>query len=151
MDKNWYKNQLADQDIRLTESRELVLSVLTANQQKHLTVEEIYMLAHGENPSIGMATVYRTADLLVKHGIVQKFEFGEGKARYELSHRPDEKGHHHHLVCKKCKKIINYDDFPGEETAFLQQVEEGLSIRYGFEVEDHIIQFYGYCQDCRAV
>jgi len=148
MTENWYTKQLKEQDVRLTDGRELVLNVLTANQNSHLTVEEIYMEAHQENPSIGMATVYRTVDLLVKHGIAQKFEFGEGKARYELVPKPGETGHHHHLVCKNCKKIINYDDFLEEEKDFLNQVEAGLSNRYDFEVEDHMIQFYGYCNDC---
>ena len=151
MADNWYKTQLKEQDVRLTDGRQLVLDILTENQSEHLTVEDIYVIAHGENPSLGMATVYRTVDLLVKHGIAQKFEFGEGKARYELVPKPGDPGHHHHLVCKKCKKIVNYDDFPEEEKSFLNMVEEGLSDRYNFEIEDHMIQFYGYCRDCEGI
>jgi len=148
MEKNWHWNQLKEQDIRITEGRELVLDILAENSGEHLTVEDIYMKAHQQNPSLGMATVYRTVDLLVNLGLAQRFEFGEGKARYELVPRPDEPGHHHHLVCKNCKRIINYDDFMDEEKEFLHTVEEGLSRRYNFEIEDHMIQFYGYCKDC---
>lgn len=144
----WHKSQLEEQDIRLTEGRQLVLNVLDEHKNQHLTVEEIYMNAYEANPSIGMATIYRTMDLLVKHGIAQKFEFGEGKARYELVPRPGQPGHHHHLICKKCKRIINYDDFMQEEKDFLGQVEEDLSRKYNFEIEDHLIQFYGFCRDC---
>lgn len=150
MANNWYREQLREQDIRWTDGRELVLSVLADHQNSHLTVEEIYMQAHQANTSIGMASVYRTVDLLVKHGIAQKFEFGEGKARYEFVAKSGKSGHHHHLVCKICKKIINYDDFPEEEKAFLNKIEKGLSVGYNFAVEDHMIQFYGYCKRCKG-
>jgi len=146
----WHRNLLRNQNIRLTDGRELVLSILEENQQSHLTVEQIYMAAYGQNPSIGMATVYRTVDLLVQCGIAQKFEFGEGKARYELVPKPDEPGHHHHLVCKECNKIINYDEFLDEEKEFLGIVESGLAARYNFIIEDHMIQFYGCCKECRS-
>lgn len=148
MEENWYHEQLKQQDVRLTDGRELILSILSENSGDHLTVEELYMKAYERNPSIGMATIYRTVDLLVNLGLAQRFEFGEGKARYELVPRPDEPGHHHHIICKNCKRIINYDDFMEEEKEFLELVEQGLSERYNFEIEDHMIQFYGYCRDC---
>lgn len=148
MDHSWHRTQLEKQEIRLTEGREVILSVLADNMTDHPTVEEIYLKAHERNPSIGMATVYRTVDLLVSQGLAQKFEFGEGKARYELVPRPGEPGHHHHLVCKCCNKIINYDDFPEAEKQYLDIAEQGISERYNFCIEDHQIQFYGYCRDC---
>jgi len=146
---NWYFNQLKDQGVRLTEGRELILDILHEYNGHHLTVEELYMHAYDKNPSIGMATVYRTVDLLVKLGIAQKFEFGEGKARYELVPKPEEPGHHHHLICNKCKKIINYDDFMEEEKHYLQIVEKGLEERYDFDIDDHKIMFMGECKDCQ--
>ncbi len=147
--QNWYFKQLRQQGVRLTEGRELLLEILHEHNGSHLTVEELYMYAYEENPSIGMATVYRTVDLLVKMGIAQKFEFGEGKARYELVPKPDEPGHHHHLICNNCKKIINYDDFMEEEKHYLQIVEKGLENRYNFNIVDHKIMFMGECKDCQ--
>jgi len=149
MTENWHLSKLEEQDLRLTESRELILSILSKHMSQHLTVEEIYMKVHSDNPSIGMATVYRTMDLLVNHGLAQKFEFGEGKARYELVPSPEKPGHHHHLVCKNCQKIINYDDFMDEEKQFLQTVEQGLEDRYDFQVTNHQIIFYGICEKCQ--
>ncbi len=149
MNDEWYRTRLLEQDIRLTDGRNLILSVLTGHMNQHLTVEEIYLEAHKQNPSIGMATVYRTVDLLVTNGLAQKFEFGEGKARYELVPSPGAAGHHHHLICKHCNKIINYDEFMDEEKEFLQDVERGLERRYDFRIQDHQIQFYGRCEECR--
>ncbi len=149
MNEEWYRTKLVEQDIRLTEGRDLILSILTDHMNRHMTVEDIYMEAHKHNPSIGMATIYRTVDLLVTCGLAQKFEFGEGKARYELVPSPGEPGHHHHLICKNCNKIINYDDFMNEEKEFLQSVEQGLENRYAFRILDHQIQFYGRCRECQ--
>jgi len=148
MSDSWYTVRLRKNNLRVTNERQLVLSVLDRNHQRHLTVEEIYLQAHDEKPSIGMATVYRAVNLFVQHGILHKFEFGDGKARYEMVPGPEEPGHHHHLICKKCQKILNYDDFMEVERKFLEIVESGLERRYHFRIDDHIIHFYGCCETC---
>ena len=148
MNEHWYKTRLKENNLRITEERQLVLSVLSHNVRKHLTVEEIYLQAHDAKPSIGMSTVYRAVNLFVEFGIINKLEFGEGKARYELIPGPRKPDHHHHLICKKCQKVLNYDDFIEAERQFLEIVESGLQQRYHFRIDEHIIQFYGYCEDC---
>lgn len=148
MDDHWYTARLKKHNVQLTGERQLVLSVLARNQQRHLTVEEIYLQAHDEKPSIGMATVYRAMNLFIRYGILHKFDFGEGRARYEMVPEPGKPGHHHHLICLRCRKIINYDDFMEAERTFLEIMESGLARRYHFHIDDHIIHFYGYCEAC---
>ncbi|HNS31957.1 MAG TPA: transcriptional repressor, partial [bacterium] len=79
----WLKERLAAEGFRNTESRRIILDILSKTS-RHLSAEDIYFIVRGINPSIGFATVYRTLDLLTRMGIVQKFDFGEGRSRYEL-------------------------------------------------------------------
>lgn len=132
---------------RLTTPRKAILMLLSQTDD-HPSVEEIYLDVHKKNPSIGMTTVYRTLDLLVSWGVVHKFDFGEGRARYELIDHPNGLGHHHHLICCNCKSIINYTDLIDKEIELLTKLEKRLSKRYDFNINSHIIEFYGVCKDC---
>jgi Fur family ferric uptake transcriptional regulator len=80
--------------------------------------------------------------------MVSKFDTGDDKARYEFADGPHAKGHHHHLVCTSCRRIVDYTDFIKEEMDLLRKTEEGLSKKYGFKINSHVMQFYGLCQDC---
>jgi Fur family ferric uptake transcriptional regulator len=133
---------------RMTRPREAILDVL-AKTPEHLSAEDIYLAVHKFYPNIGLTTVYRNLELLADMGMVVKFEFGQGKAKYELADSYSKKGHHHHLVCKTCGKIIDYSDFMKDEVAFLNNTEKGLSEKYSFAISDHVIQFYGYCSRCK--
>jgi len=115
--------------------------------KKHLSAEEVYFKAHKIFPQLGLTTVYRTLELLTVMGELNKFDFGDGRARYELIEGSDQE-HHHHLVCTECKRIINYSDFVDEELEFLKSAEKGLSKKYNFKIKNHIIQFYGLCDKC---
>lgn len=143
----WWYDRLKDSGARLTEPRELVLEILRSADE-HLTATDIYVQAHRIKPSIGLTTVYRTLELLIQLGIVQKFELGEGKARFELVDKPEGKGHHH-LVCLKCRKIIDHSDISEDEKEFLSRIESRLNKKYNFQLLDHLMWFYGVCRDCR--
>lgn len=134
---------------RMTKPREAIMDVL-GKTKDHLSAEDIYLSVHKFYPNIGLTTVYRNLELMVEMGMVVKFEFGQGKAKYELADNYGTKGHHHHLVCLKCAKIIDYSDFMDDEVKFLKSVEKGLSKKYNFEINDHIIQFQGICRKCQA-
>ena len=82
-------------------------------------------------------------------GVVSKFDFGDGRARYELAGKTESENHHHHLVCINCNRVINYTDFVDEEVEFLKKTENALSKKYNFEIKDHVIQFYGLCDQCK--
>jgi Fur family ferric uptake transcriptional regulator len=99
-------------------------------------------------PDIGLTTVYRTLDLLVRMGLINKLTFGDGPSRYEFkSEKKNE--HHHHFLCTKCGKIIDYSDFIDEELELVKKTEETLSKKYNFKVLDHNIEFCGLCDKCQ--
>ncbi len=133
---------------RMTASREAIVSVLEETRE-HLSAEDVYFQVHKKYPRIGLTTVYRNLELLVEMGVLSKFAFGDGRARYELKLAVDgAEEHHHHLVCTECGKVINYSDFMDEEKKFLRLAEKGLAKKYDFEITDHVIQFLGHCKKC---
>ncbi len=146
--KNWWKEILKQNGISFTKIRETIINILQ-NTESHLSAKEIYIIAHKKNKSIGLTSVYRTLDILTKLGLLHKFEFGDGEARYELDEKVNNKSHHHHLVCVRCNKIIDYTDFVKDETDFINKSEKGLSKIYNFDIKGHMIRFYGFCEKCR--
>lgn len=134
---------------RLTVSREAIIDIL-ANTNEHLSAEDIYMAVHPQYPAIGLTTIYRTLELLEQTGIVSKFDFGHGRAKYELSEEYGNKKHHHHLICKRCGKIVDYSDFLDAELEYIKITEQGLKKKYNFDIKDHLIHFYGICPECKT-
>ncbi len=145
-----WQGQFKGYGYRLTLSRQAILEVLSRTRE-HLSAEEIYHQVHKIHPASGIATVYRTLELLVQLQMVYKFDFGDGRARYELQRNVDNKqDHHHHLICIHCQRIINYTEFIDEEVELLKKTERGLEKKYGFKIMKHILHFYGLCQQCRG-
>lgn len=134
--------------LRITEPRRIIIDIL-AGTKEHVSAEEVYMQVHRVYPNVGLTTVYRTLDLLEGMGVVAKLHFGDGRSRYELIESLTKRGHHHHLVCTKCKRVIDYDDFVAEELELLKKVERELSKKHGFQIMGHVIQFYGKCPRCK--
>lgn len=145
---NWHR-RFRNRGLRFTEPRRMILDVLGGTKE-HLSAEDIYVRVHREYPNVGLTTVYRNLDLLERMGIIAKFQFGDGRSRFELVRSAQKPGHHHHLVCANCKKIIDYDDFVEEEIELLNKVENVLSNRHGFRITGHVIQFYGLCKSCQT-
>jgi len=145
--KPWCRAKLKGGGYKVTVGREAILDILS-HADEHLSAEDIYMKIHSVYPAIGLTSIYRTLDILVNLGMVHKFDFGHGRARYELVEGPKRKPHHHHLVCTDCGRVIDYTDFIEEEVALLKKTEESLSRKYRFRIDDHIIQFYGVCHIC---
>ena len=135
---------------RMTVPRQIIVDVLH-NTAKHLSAEEVYFAVHKIHPAIGLTTVYRNLELLVQGGVVSKFDFGDGRARYEFVRGQNKAEHHHHLVCKGCGRVINYTDFIEEEVELLKKTEKGLAKKYNFDITDHLIQFYGFCEKCKNI
>lgn len=135
---------------RLTAAREAVVGILaSAGTGEHLSAEDIYRRIHGSPPAVGLTSVYRTLDLLVHLGVADKFDFGDGRARYELAESPRGVPHHHHLVCDSCGLIIDYHEFMDEELRLVKRTEEWLSQRYGFQITGHVMNFHGLCAACK--
>jgi len=147
--RRWIHQMMLAEGLRMTQARMAILDILSKENVKHPSAEDIYFTVHRINPTIGLATVYRTLDLLTRMGVIQKFDFGDGKARYELM-MDDTSPHHHHLVCTVCGKVIDYTDFTDEEKELIERTEKALSERYKFKIKNHIIQFYGVCNECNG-
>lgn len=144
----WWHGRFRGCGYKITLGREAILNALI-KADKHLSAEDIYQKVHTTYPAIGLTTVYRTLEILVNMGLVFKFDFGDGRARYELVEGSRKSHHHHHLVCTNCKRVIDYTDFVDDEIELLKKTEQGLSKKYSFEITNHVIQFYGLCGQCK--
>jgi Fur family ferric uptake transcriptional regulator len=138
------KHPLQVDVFRWTLARKAILDLLS-NTSKHLSVKEIYNSLSVLYPKIGLSTVYRTLDLLAQSNLINKLDIGDGKSRYE--YKPDmKKAHHHHLVCTKCGKIIDYSDFTERELKLFREAEKKIAGKHDFQVQEHSIEFYGLCK-----
>lgn len=137
------KKQLHAQGYKLTPQREATLTVLLERESDHLSAEEIFLLVKDKAPEIGLATVYRTLELLSELSIVDKINFGDGVSRYDL--RKEGVNHfHHHLVCMECGSVEEVmEDLLGE-------VEKIVEDDWQFQVKDHRLTFHGICKQCQT-
>jgi len=141
---NW-ENCLRENGYKITFPRKTILSAIE-DHKGHPNAREVFQTLSFKYPEIGLTTVYRTMELFVRLGILKKHDFGDGFSRYEvISGKHD---HHHHLICRKCLKVIEYKDFLDEETALIQKIQGHLEKKYEFRIEDHELDFYGSCRDC---
>lgn len=145
--REFIKAKFAEKGCRFTVPRRAIIDLLNSTKG-HLSAEDVYHRLHPDYPGLGLTTVYRTLELLTEWEIVHKFDFGEGRARFELIDAQG-KNHHHHLICTKCKRIIDYSDFIDEEIELIKKTEKALKKRHNFKVNKHIIEFHGICEKCR--
>ena len=144
MNEEYVKNLLRNKGLKVTSQRLLVLEVMAEHPGEHLTTEEIYDLVRISCPEIGLATIYRTVQILSDLHLIDKVSFDDGIARYELGEEgSDMRHHHHHAICLKCGSVSSFED------DLLERLEEALKDRMGFEVVDHEVKLYGYCSKCR--
>ena len=133
---------------RLTTAREAILELMSISSE-HMSAKEIYASLQGSYPGMGLSTVCRTLDLLVRMGIVTRLSIGDGQSRYEIKLKGKE-DYHHHLICTNCGKIINYSEFVDEELYLVKKTEERLAKKYNFIIRDHNIEFLGLCEKCKG-
>jgi Fur family transcriptional regulator, ferric uptake regulator len=135
------KSNLKENGYKLTPQRRAIVDVIIRNEGNHLTTEELYDLVKLECPEIGLATVYRTVQLLECIGVVCKLDLNDGCNRYELVHE-EENHQHHHLICTECNNVI---EVKGD---LLDTMEHEIEEEYKFKVKNHSLKFYGICSDC---
>jgi Fur family ferric uptake transcriptional regulator len=122
---------------KITPPRLAVLAVIE-QEGEHLNPHEILEQARAIHPALGRATVYRTLELLTQLGIVRPIYVGESGPTYI---RAD--GNHHHLVCARCGRIVDFDQ------CLADGMSQELGQRFGFEITSHLLEFYGVCAECR--
>ncbi len=133
-------NRLRQEDFKLTRQRRIIVGCLLKHREEHPSAEELHQIVREELPDVGLATVYRTLDLLERLDIIRGVNFGDGRTRYELT---SELHQHHHLICGTCGVIEEVDE------DLLGDVEDRIAQRTGFTIVDHDLKLYGVCLDCR--
>ena len=131
------KSNLKENGYKLTPQRRAIINVILNNEGNHLTTEELYELVKAECPEIGLATVYRTVQLLECIGVVCKLDLNDGCNRYELVHE-EENHQHHHLICTECNNVIEV------EGDLLDTMEHEIEDEYKFKVKNHSLKFTGF-------
>ena len=116
----------------MTEQRRVVAQVLETSKD-HPDVEELYFRASKLDPRISIATVYRAVKLFEESGILEKLEFGDGRARYEDADRD----HHDHLIDMQTGEVIEFID------PDIEALQEKIAARLGYELKDHRLELYG--------
>ncbi len=132
-------SRLRRQSRKITGPRAAILEVL--RQHPHpLTNREIFSaLPRGR---CDLATIYRAMHLLEEMGMVKRFDFGDGAARFELVGEGDD-GHHHHLVCTRCAGVIEIEE------CFPRAIESRIAAANGFKQVTHKLEFFGLCPECQ--
>ena len=134
--------RLQDKGYKMTEQRREILQIfLDQPNPHHLSAEDVHSILRNNSSEIGLATVYRSLELLSILGILLKIEFGDGCSRYELNNNPN-LHRHHHLICVKCQKVIEFDEDK------LDELEAEIAKKSGFEILNHEVKFFGYCREC---
>lgn len=135
------KEKLHNQGKKLTSQRLCVVESMEELKGKHLSCEEIYEYVKEKSPSIGIATIYRTVQMLDEIGFVNKLNLDDGRTRYEIS-LEEEAHNHHHLICKNCGMIIEV------KMDLLEELEKSIESKYNFTIFDHDLKFFGKCKNC---
>ncbi len=121
-----------DKGLRMTGQRRVIAEVLESSRD-HPDVEELYARAQAVDPRISIATVYRTVKLFEEAGILEKVEFGDGRARYEDA----ERDHHDHLIDMNSGKVI---EFVSPE---IEALQEKIAEKLGYRLKGHKLELYG--------
>ena len=132
-------SKLKEHDFRLTPQRMAVLKVLAVSEG-HPTVERIYETVSAEFPTTSIATIYKTINLLKQLNEVLELGFPDGSNRYD-GNKPFP---HPHVICTKCKKIID------PNLGSLKDLTEDVIKETGFQIVNHRVDFFGTCRDCQS-
>lgn len=117
--------------IRMTNQRQVIVGVI-GDAEDHPDVDELYRRAVAEDSTISIATVYRTVKLLEEAGVIERLEFGDGRARYEEAGQ-----HHEHLVDVESGEVIEFYH------AELEALKEQIAREMGYELVDHRLELFG--------
>ncbi|MFD3189693.1 Fur family transcriptional regulator [Sedimentitalea sp. HM32M-2] len=118
--------------LRMTGQRRIIAQVLE-DSQDHPDVEQLYARASALDAGISIATVYRTVKLFEEAGILDRLEFGDGRARYEDA----ERDHHDHLIDMNSGEVIEFVD------PEIEALQERIAAKLGYELRGHKLELYG--------
>jgi Fur family ferric uptake transcriptional regulator len=136
-----FRRYLREQGLPVTQQREAVAEVVFTSPG-HLSVEDIEAALKDDGERIGKATIYRTVEILVRSGLVEERDFGEGFKRYE--HLFGQQPVHAHLICTNCSEVVEI-----QSPELLRLQEEAAEDR-GFLPTRHRMEIFGLCSACQA-
>ena len=122
----------AQRGLRITEQRRVIARVLSESED-HPDVDELHQRAAHIDPGISIATVYRTVRLFEEAGILDRHDFGDGRARYEAA--PE--AHHDHMIDVESGKVIEFVD------PELEALQKEIAEKLGYRLVDHRMELYG--------
>ena len=132
-------SKLKEHDFRLTPQRLAVLKVLAVSKG-HPTVERVYETVRAQFPTTSIATIYKTVNLLKQLNEVLELGFPDGSNRYD-GNKPYP---HPHVICTKCKKIID------PNLGSLKDLTKEVIKETGFHILNHRVDFFGTCRECQS-
>jgi len=132
--------RLKEKGFRITPQRIAIVEIL-ANSCEHPGVDQIYRLVTKNFPTTSLATVYKTITLLKEIGEVIEMGFGDESNRYD-GRNPHP---HPHIMCVKCKSIIDPD------LSSLKEMSNELSAETGYKIVSHRLDFFGICPNCQKI
>jgi Fe2+ or Zn2+ uptake regulation protein len=133
------QERLQAQGGRMTSQRRLLLTILES-LGKHPTAEELFLLAREQDHVLNLSTVYRTMRWLEAENLISARVFAEERRKERFD--PALPREHHHFMCNKCRKVIEFD------TAWLDTIKSEFQEQNGANITTGSIVLYGLCQDC---
>jgi Fur family ferric uptake transcriptional regulator len=136
------KAELNERGWRMTPQREQILQVFqNLNKGHHLSAEDLYQLLQSENQHISLSTIYRTLKLMARMGILRELELAEGHKHYELNQPYPY--HHHHLICVRCNKTIEF------KSDSILKVGSKTAKKEGYHLLDCQLTIHAICPSCQ--
>ena len=127
--------------------RRIIMEVLQS-EEEYLSAEDIYRrVSQSAGDSIGLATIYRTLQLLEENGFLHKLESGEGRARYKLA-ESEEEHNRKVFICRRCRSTFPGGPLTEEEQRAFEATEGRMRQEHGFRVQSRVMQFFGLCSEC---
>ncbi len=133
-----FKDLLVRKGLKYTRERQSIYEEIEKTNQ-HFNADSLYERFKKKGERVARATVYRNLPLLLEAGVIQK---SAGSGKRDFYEKTNAKGHHDHMVCLGCKKII---EFHSDE---LEEMQEKLSREYKFQLVFHDHRLFGYCEKC---
>ncbi len=146
--KKFYQDKIASSGFKVTKPRDVIIKILSKSS-KLLTADDIYMQVKDVDPTIGVATVYRTLELLSRLKIVCRIILGSGRSYYMLS-RECARETFTYMICDNCKKIITNNQClrSAVKVRLRENAEETILKNCKLKVDNYQILFTGLCDEC---
>lgn len=131
---------LLSKQLKQTKQRRSIVEIFLS-MKNHISAEELHEEVKRRGHNIGLATIYRTLNLLRAADLVEQQQFADGRAVFEVL-QPGE--HHDHIICTNCGKVV---EFHNEE---IERIQAAIAEEHGFVLTHHTHELYGICSNCRS-